>query len=196
MASVVAIEHLTLDGVMQSPGSPEEDSRDGFRHGGWAAERQDPAMQEAIGRRMSTSWSLLAGRTTYRQFADFWPKQHGNPFSNALTQAQKYVASTTLTEPLPWRNSALLKGDAPTAVADLKSHLDKTLVIFGSGVLVQTLLKHSLIDELVLMVHPITLGTGRRLFADTAPTAYRLTESTTTRTGVAIAVYGRAETEA
>jgi dihydrofolate reductase len=107
MGKVVAIEHLTLDGVMQAPGHPDEDLRDGFRHGGWAARRQDPAMQEAMGARMTDAWSLLAGRTTYERFADYWPAQAPNPFTDALNRVQKYVTSTTLAEPLTWQNSTL-----------------------------------------------------------------------------------------
>ncbi|MEU6740214.1 dihydrofolate reductase family protein [Streptosporangium sandarakinum] len=191
MGKVIVIEHLTLDGVMQAPGHPEEDPRDGFRHGGWAASRQDPAMQEAMGARMSDTWSLLAGRTTYERFADHWPRQAPNPFTEALDRVRKYVASTTLAEPLPWRNSTLLKGDAADAVAALREEPDGNLVVFGSGVLVRSLMPRGLVDELVLLIHPLTLGSGRRLFPDSGPglSAFRLVESTTTGTGVIIATY-------
>ena len=191
MGRVIVIEHLTLDGVMQAPGNPDEDPRDGFRHGGWANRSQDPAMQEAMGARMSSTWSLLAGRTTYEQFADYWPRQAPNPFAEALTRVQKYVASTTLTEPLPWENSTLLKGDAADAVAGLKEETRENLVVFGSGVLVRSLLRRGLVDEFVLLLHPLALGSGRRLFpgSGTAPSAFRLVDSTTTATGVIIATY-------
>jgi dihydrofolate reductase len=188
MGKVIAIEHLTLDGVMQGPGGADEDTRDGFRHGGWAARRQDPKMQQAMGRHMAGPWSLLAGRTTYVQFADFWPKQAPNPFTDALTQATKYVASTTLAEPLPWENSVLLKGDATTAVARLKDERDENLIVMGSGVLVRSLLAHGLVDEFLLLIHPLVLGTGRRLFTD-SDSAFELTDSTTTDTGVIIGAY-------
>jgi dihydrofolate reductase len=191
MGRVIVIEHLTLDGVMQAPGHPEEDPRDGFRHGGWANPRQDPAMQEAMGAHMSNTWSLLAGRTTYERFADYWPKQEPNPFTEALTRAQKYVASATLSEPLTWQNSTLLKGDAAEAVARLKEELDGDLVVFGSGVLVRSLMPGNLIDEFVLLIHPLVLGSGRRLFPGSGSnlSAFQLADSATTGTGVIIATY-------
>jgi dihydrofolate reductase len=189
MGKIIAIEHLTLDGVMQSPGHADEDPRDGFRFGGWAAQRGHPLMQQVMGRHMSDNWALLAGRTTYVRFADFWPKQPPNPFTEALTSVRKYVASTTLEDPLPWQNSVLLRGDAVDAVARLKRDEAENLVIFGSGVLVRSLLRCKLVDELVLLFHPIVLGTGRRLFADPCAYAFDLEESATTPTGVTIEVY-------
>jgi dihydrofolate reductase len=191
LGKVIVIEHLTLDGVMQAPGHPDEDPRDGFEHGGWADERQDPAMQEVMGARMSSAWSLLAGRTTYERFADYWPKQEPNPFTEALNSVRKYVASTTLSEPLPWQNSTLLKGDVAHAVAGLKRELDENLVVFGSGVLVRSLMAGDLVDELVLLIHPLLLGSGRRLFPDTdsSPSSFELVDSATTGTGVLIATY-------
>jgi dihydrofolate reductase len=191
MGKVIVIEHVTLDGVMQAPGHPEEDPRDGFRHGGWANQRQDPAMQEVMGAHMSSAWSLLAGRTTYERFADYWPKQEPNPFTEALNRVQKYVASTTLTEPLGWQNSSLLKGDVADAVARLKEELDDNLVVFGSGVLVRSLMPGNLVDEFVLLIHPLVLGSGRRLFPDTGsnPSAFQLLDSATTGTSVVIATY-------
>ncbi|GIF51750.1 dihydrofolate reductase [Asanoa ferruginea] len=188
MGKVIAIEHLTLDGVMQGPGGADEDTRDGFRHGGWATSRQDPKMQQAMGRYMAGPWSLLAGRTTYVQFADFWPKQGPNPFTDALTRATKYVASTTLAEPLPWENSVLLKGDAATAVARLKEERAENLIVMGSGVLARSLLRNRLVDEFLLLIHPLVLGTGRRLFTD-SDSAFELTDCTTTDTGVIIGAY-------
>jgi dihydrofolate reductase len=191
MSKVVTIEHLTLDGVMQGPARPDEDRRDGFEYGGWAAARNDPAMQKVTGARMGSSWSLLVGRTTYEDFASFWPNQpKPNPFTEALNNVEKFVASTTLTEPLPWQNSTLLKGDAADVVAKLKKDHDKTLVIFGSGVLVQSLMRRDLIDEYVLQIHPLVLGKGRRLFPDGSPlTNFSLVDSVTTGTGVIIATY-------
>jgi dihydrofolate reductase len=196
MGKVIAIEHLTLDGVMQAPGGVDEDPRDGFRHGGWASDRgQDPAALNVMGERMSSAWSLLAGRTTYEQFAEYWPKQPPNPFTEALNRAQKYVASTTLTEPLAWQNSTLLRGDVADAVARLKADLDENLVVFGSGVLVRSLMPHGLIDELVLLIHPLVLGSGRRLFVESGPglPALELAESTTTKAGLVIAAYRPAQ---
>jgi dihydrofolate reductase len=196
VGKVIAIEHLTLDGVMQAPGHPEEDPRDGFRYGGWASRAQDPAMQEVMGARMSTAWSLLAGRTTYQRFAEYWPSQEPNPFTEALNGVRKYVASTTLTEPLPWQNSTLLSGDAADAVAVLKEEVTENLVVFGSGVLVRSLMPRRLVDELLLMIHPLTLGSGRRLFPDSGASrsAFRLVDATTTGTGVIIASYQPAAT--
>lgn len=191
MGKVIVIQHLTLDGVMQAPGHPDEDSRDGFQHGGWANRSQDPAMQEVMGAHMSSAWSLLAGRTTYERFADYWPKQAPNPFTEALNRVQKYVASTTLTEPLPWQHSTLLKGDAAVAVARLKEDLDENLVVFGSGVLVRSLLPRNLVDEFVLLIHPLLLGSGRRLFPSSGSDlfAFRQIDSATTATGVMIGTY-------
>ncbi|MER5295285.1 dihydrofolate reductase family protein [Streptomyces pharetrae] len=191
MGKVVVIEHLTLDGVMQAPGHPDEDRRDGFAQGGWALARQDPAMQETMGAHMTDAWSLLAGRTTYERFADYWPRQEPNPFTEALNRVRKYVVSTTLTAPPAWQNSVLLQGDAVAAVSKLKGEVAENLVVFGSGVLVRSLLPHGLVDRLVLLIHPLTLGAGRRLFTDSGshPTAFRLIDGATTGTGVVIAVY-------
>jgi dihydrofolate reductase len=190
MSKVVAIEHVTLDGVMQAPARPDEDTRNGFEYGGWARTGNDPAMMNVLGARMGASWSLLAGRTTYEDFADVWPKRPPNPFTDALNKVQKFVVSTTLTEPLPWQNSTLLKGDGADAVARLKKEHDKTLVIFGSGVLVHSLMRRKLIDEFVLQIHPIVLGKGRRLFYDGSSfTNLSLVDSVTMATGVVIATY-------
>jgi len=194
MGNVIVIEHLTLDGVMQSPGHADEDPRDGFGFGGWAASRQDARMQQVMGAHMGQDWALLAGRTTYVRFADFWPKQGDNPFTLALNQATKYVASTTLREPLGWQNSVLLEGDAADAVARLKRDVAANLVVFGSGVLVRSLMRHKLVDEFVLLTHPLVLGTGRRLFEQPGDcAALELVESAVTETGVSIGVYRPAE---
>jgi dihydrofolate reductase len=167
MGKVVVIEHLTFDGVMQAPGRPDEDRRGGFEHGGWARPGHDPVMQRVMGERMGTSWSLLLGRRTYEDFAAFWPNQpEPNPFTEALNNVRKYVASTTLEEPLQWSNSTLLEGDAGEAVAGLKERPGTDLVVFGSGKLVQSLMRRDLIDEYVLLIHPLVLGSGRRLFTD------------------------------
>jgi dihydrofolate reductase len=192
MSNVVVLMHLTLDGVMQAPGRPDEDRRDGFEHGGWARPRGD-SVAEALGG-IAESGALLFGRRTYEDFFSLWPNQTDNPFTAVLNTTQKYVASTTLEEPLPWSNSALLKGDAAEAVARLKQQLDKDLLIMGSGELVQSLMRRNLVDEYVLLIHPLVLGTGRRLFAEGSPTtALRLVNSKTTTTGVVIATYRVAE---
>ncbi|HJT17861.1 MAG TPA: dihydrofolate reductase family protein [Thermoanaerobaculia bacterium] len=190
MSRIVAIEHVTLDGVMQSPARRDEDARDGFDRGGWAIPRSHPMMQTVAGKRMGNAWSLLAGRKTYVDFADVWPKRAGDSISEALNRVRKFVVSTTLSEPLGWQNSTLLK--SIDAVAKLKDENDETLVIFGSGVLVQSLMQRDLVDEFVLQNHPVILGKGRRLFAGgMTPREFTLVEAVTTPTGVVIATYAR-----
>lgn len=190
MRSIVAIEHLTLDGVMQAPGSHGEDTRDGFDLGGWAAPDNDPVMGQAMGEGMGQGAELLFGRRTYENFAAVWQGRTDNPFSAILDASRKYVASRTLREPLPWQNSALLSGDAGQSVARLKTLPGADLVIMGSGDLLQTLMREGLVDEFVLMIHPSVLGRGRRLFNDGATrAAMRLTKSVTTTRGVVIATY-------
>src|SRR5262245_39385423 len=163
MGRLVVFNHITLDGVMQAPGRPDEDRRGGFAHGGWAAPRMDPAMAGAVG---EGSWEYLFGRRTYEDFAGFWPHQSAeNPFAAALNDGRKYVASRTLREPLAWRNATLLPGDAAEAVAGLKQQ-GKELLVFGSGELIQSLMRRELVDDFVLLIHPLVLGTGRRLFPD------------------------------
>ena len=181
------VTNLTLDGVMQAPGRPDEDRRGGFEHGGWAAPFN--AMLET-GDSMANMDALLFGRWTYESFAAFWPTQTGSPFTEVLNSIPKYVASTTLEEPLPWSNSTLLKGDAAVTVAALKAGPGKDVVIWGSGVLVRSLMRANLIDEYVLLFHPLVLGTGRRLFTDDGAFAtLRLVDSKTTSKGVLIGSY-------
>jgi dihydrofolate reductase len=192
MGKVVVLMHLTLDGVMQAPGRPDEDLRGGFAHGGWARPRGD-SVSGALGG-VAEVGGLLFGRRTYEDFFSFWPSQTDNPFTAALNNTQKYVASRTLEEPLPWANSTLLKGDAAEAVARLKQQLDKDLLIMGSGELVQSLMRRSLVDQYMLLIHPLVLGTGRRLFVEGGPTTpLRLVDAKTTATGVVIATYKAAE---
>jgi dihydrofolate reductase len=180
---------------MQAPGRPDEDLRGGFEHGGWARPRGDAVMGSAVGESMATAGALLLGRRTYEDFYAYWPHQpEPNPFTAVLNNAQKYVASTTLEEPLPWRNSTLLKGDAAEAVARLKAQPGKDLVVLGSGELVQSLMRRNLVDEYVLLIHPLVLGSGRRLFTDGgAFAALRLVDAKTTTTGVVIVTYQPAE---
>jgi dihydrofolate reductase len=188
MGDIIIINHLTLDGVMQAPGRPDEDRRGGFEHGGWARPRGDAAAAALGGTR--AGGAMLFGRRTYEDFYAYWPHQADNPFTTALNEAPKYVASTTLREPLPWRNSTLLKGDVAGAVARLKEQTDTDFLVFGSGVLIQTLMRHNLIDRYVLMSHPIVLGTGRRLFVDGGASAtLQLVDTKTTDGGVVIATY-------
>jgi dihydrofolate reductase len=187
---VVVVNHLSLDGVMQAPGGAEEDTRDGFAHGGWAAADNDEVMGRFLGQDMAKGGSLLLGRRTYEHFFSFWPKQTDNPFTEVLNRSQKYVASNSLTEPLPWENSTLLAGDATDAVAELREQPGNDITVLGSGVLIQSLMQHDLVDRYVLMIHPVVLGAGRRLFPDRGPLAsLRLLDSLTTTTGVTIATY-------
>jgi dihydrofolate reductase len=188
---VVVTNRLTLDGVMQAPGRPDEDLRGGFASGGWALPFNDPVLGSVMGQGMARTEALLFGRRTYLDFAAVWPNRpEPNPFTEMLNKAQKYVASRTLTEPLPWINSTLLKGDAADAVAELKAEPGADIGLLGSGVLVQSLMRHNLIDEYVLLIHPLVLGSGRRMFPADGPCAdLRLIDSVTTTTGVVIARY-------
>ncbi len=191
MSRIVVFTNLTLDGVMQGPGRPDEDPRGGFEHGGWATPYA--AMAQA-GETMANAEALLFGRRTYEDFYSVWPSRQESPFTPWLNNVQKYVASTTLRQPLPWINSALLKGDAAEAVAILRRKPGKDVVVFGSGVLVQSLRHHNLVDEYVLLIHPLVLGSGRRLFTDGgAFAALRLVDSKSTANGVVIATYRPAE---
>lgn len=191
MRKVVVSMSLTLDGVMQAPGRSDEDTRDGFEYGGWALPYFDPAMRSHVAGGMAKAPpNLLFGRRTYDDFFAVWPKRTNNPFTEVLNNLQKYVASKTLKEPLPWINSALLKGDAAEAVARLKEQPGGDLVVLGSGKLIQSLMRRSLVDEYVLSIHPLVLGSGRRLFSDGSPfTAFQLIESKMSSTGVVIAIY-------
>ncbi|HKE78769.1 MAG TPA: dihydrofolate reductase family protein [Solirubrobacteraceae bacterium] len=186
MSHITVINNLTLDGVMQAPGRPDEDRRDGFEHGGWAAPYYDDVLGRAMAERMARGGALLLGRRTYEDFASFWPKQTDNPFTPVLNERRKYVASKTLEEPLPWENSVLLRGNAVDAVAALEEDLG----VLGSGELVRALLRAGLVDELVLTIHPLVLGSGRRMFADDGTLAtFRLVDATPTTTGVLIVTY-------
>ena len=167
MADIQVFMSVSLDGVMQAPARPDEDTRGGFSRGGWAARYADPVMWEGLGR----AGSLLLGRRTYEDFYAVWPKRTDNPFTPVLNASQKYVVSTTLIEPLPWENSTLLRGDAVATVADLKEKLDLDLVILGSGELVRSVMGSDLIDSYTLLIHPLVLGTGQRLFAGGGPPA-------------------------
>src|SRR5690349_16445400 len=187
MGKVIVFTNVTLDGVMQAPARPDEDRRGGFEYGGWGAPYG--AMTQA-GDSIANIGALLLGRRTYEDFYDVWPKRKEDPLSARLDNLQKYVASTTLSEPLEWMNSTLLKGDAAESVARLKGEMDRDLVIMGSGNLIQSLRQHNLVDKYVLLIHPLVLGAGRRLFPDGGGfTALRLVNARTTDNGVVIAVY-------
>ena len=196
MSKVIVFTNLTLDGVMQAPGRPDEDRRGGFEHGGWAAPYGAMQSSEA-GENLSNFGALLLGRRTYEDFYNFWPKQTGSPFTELLNNMPKYVASTTLKEPLPWMNSTLLKGDAAEAVATLKTKPGPDIVIMGSGLLVQSLMKHNLIDRYVLLIHPLVLGSGQRLFADEGALAtLELVDAKKAPKGVVVTTYEPAQSNA
>jgi dihydrofolate reductase len=193
MSKVIVNMSLTLDGVIQAPRRPDEDPRGGFEHGGWALPYVDPAMGPPV-KEGAEMPALLFGRRTYEDFYAVWPNRTDNPFTEVLDNAQKYVASTTLKEPLPWKNSTLLTGDGAAAVATLKKKLGRDLVVLGSGDLVQSLMRRNLVDVYVLSIHPLVLGSGRRLFPDGSPFAtLRLVDTKTTTTGVVVATYLPAE---
>jgi len=187
---IIAINHLTLDGVMQGPGDADEDRRGGFTLGGWAAPRNDQAMLEAIGKRMPKSdGGMLLGHLSYESMLSAW-NARGGPYKDALNNIRKYVASNSSSTSLPWPNSILLHGDVPAAISDMKSKSDGNLVIMGSGELIRSLMPHDLIDEYLLMIHPIVLGSGRRLFEQgIPPTGFTLTSSTPTSTGVILCAF-------
>ena len=191
MAKVIVINSITLDGVMQGPGRPDEDTRDGFTQGGWAIPYSDDAMVAKMGERMGSEHAFLFGRRTYEDLLRIW-NARGGPFKDALNDTRKFVASSNPATTLGWPNSTLLHGDVTAAVAELKQSSATNLVIMGSGVLIGALMAADLIDEYLLMIAPIVLGSGRRLFAGDAQASLRLVESSATNTGVLIAVYERA----
>jgi dihydrofolate reductase len=187
---IVVINHVTLDGVMQGPGRPDEDTRDGFGHGGWAAGAEDPVVTGAIGERMSApGGGMLLGRRSYEDMLASWNEQ-GGPYKDALNAATKYVASTDPDATLEWPNSTLLSGDVPAAVGELKEEESGNLVIMGSGELIRSLLPHGLVDEFLLIVHPLILGEGRRLFEhDGTSVELQLADSQAASGGVIVAAY-------
>lgn len=187
---VVVVNHVTLDGVLQGPGRPDEDTRGGFRHGGWASDAsQDPALGEAMGARMGEGFSWLFGRRSYDDMLGHW-NEVGGPFKDGLNNTRKYVASSDDDTELPWPSSTLLSGDVPAGVAKLREQPGGNLVVMGSGALVRSLLPHGLVDELFLIVHPLVLGSGRRLFGpDDDVTRLRLVDCTHTRGGILLTTY-------
>jgi len=189
MRKVVAATFVSLDGVMQAPGGPEEDPTGGFAHGGWTFNYWDDAMGQAMGDLFAEPFDLLLGRRTYEIFAAHWPHIEGDPIAEAFNAVTKYIA-TCSAEPLAWRNSVALRGDVPMAIGRLKKKDGPKLLIQGSSVLIHALLAHGLIDELRLMIFPLVLGSGKRLFGDgTLPGALKLADSKTSSTGVVMATY-------
>jgi dihydrofolate reductase len=190
MRKILVLEHISLDGVIQAPGGPDEDTSGGFAYGGWIAPYSDPILGTAIRRQMNLPFDLLLGRKTYDIWAPYWP-QHGDvwPGVNAAT---KYVASNTMTS-AEWQPSVVLNGDIAEKIARIKGQPGPDLHVWGSGNLLQTLIQHDLVDVYWLMIYPITLGVGKRLFADgTIPLAFKVTESIVTPNGVMVVNYERA----
>ena len=194
MRKLMLLENVSLDGVMQAPGDKDEDPRGGFAHGGWTAPYNDHVKMQVMGEGMSRQSDMVLGRWTYQKFFDVWAGRTDNPFTAVFERSQKYVASRTWRGPLPWVNSTLLEGDAADAVAALKQQPGPDLLVMGSGVLADSLMRRSLVDEYQLVIHPLVLGSGRRLFDGGAPyTPLRLMRSVPTTTGVIVAFYEPAD---
>ena len=192
MRKLIVLEHISLDGVIQAPGGPDEDTSDGFAYGGWVApyHDQDKAIEAALNKMLNSPLDLLLGRKTFDIWAAFWP-QHGDIWPGVNT-ATKYVASSTKTSS-EWQPSVFLNGDVAAKVAEIKQQEGPDLHVWGSGHLLQTLMKHDLVDAFYLMIYPITLGDGKRLFAEgTIPAAFKVTESIVGSNGVILVNYERA----
>ncbi|MDD5368838.1 MAG: dihydrofolate reductase family protein [Anaerolineaceae bacterium] len=191
MRKIVTTTFVTLDGVMQAPGGPGEDEAGGFQWGGWSVNYWDDRMGPIMDDIMATNPDLLLGRKTYQIFAAYWPNAEDVPGADKLNNAKKYVVSRTL-DKVEWNNSTLIKDDAVQAITRLKGADGPELQVHGSSNLIQTLLKHNLIDELHVWIFPVTLGSGKRLFGDGAiPASFKLLDSKTSSTGVIIATYGQ-----
>jgi|SRR5277367_74112 len=190
MRKLNVLEFMSLDGVIQAPGGAKEDPSGGFAYGGWLAPHTDGVSGAAMKKQMNIPADLLLGRKTFDNFAKFWP-QHADIWSGSAT-ATKYVASNTLTSS-EWKPSVFLNGDVAKKISEIKQQDGPNLHVWGSANLVQTLLKHDLVDALWLKIFPVTLGSGKKLFAEgTIPAAFKVTESAVTPKGVIIVNYERA----
>ena len=190
MRRVIVLEHITLDGVLQAPGGPDEDTSGGFTFGGWIAPYSDPILGTLLRRQMNLPFDLLLGRKTFEIWEPYWP--HHADVWPGVNAATKYVASNTMMSS-KWQPTVFLNGDIAAKVAEIKQRQGPDLHVWGSGDLLQTLMKHDLVDSFWLMIYPITLGVGKRLFADgTIPTALEVTESEVTPNGVIVVNYERA----
>lgn len=190
MRKLIVLEHISLDGVIQAPGGPEEDTSGGFTHGGWISSYSDEVLGKALREQMNKSFDLLLGRKTFEIWEPYWPL-HGDVWPN-VNLATKYVASNTRTAS-DWKSSVFLSGDVAGEVGKLKQQDGLDLHVWGSGNLLQTLIKHDLVDVFWLMIYPITLGSGKRLFADgTIPATFKVTESVVGTSGVIVVSYERA----
>ncbi len=190
MRKITVLTFMSLDGVMQAPGGPEEDPAGRFKLGGWTVPYFDDGLGEAMGAQMTPPFDLLLGRKTYDVFASYWP--HHEEEGAELNQATKYVVSREARQ-LAWGPAHLITGDVVSEIQTLKNEEGPMLQVHGSSELIQTLLKHNLVDDLWLKIFPVTLGRGKRLFGDGAvPAAFTLVESKATPAGVIVASYARA----
>jgi len=190
MRKIIVLEHISLDGVIQAPGGPDEDTSGGFAYGGWISPYSDPVLGMLLRKQMNMPFDLLLGRVTYEMWAGYWPN-HPDIWPG-VNPATKYVVSNSITSG-EWQPFVFINGDIAEKVAEVKQQPGPDLHVWGSGNLIQTLLKHDLIDNFWLMVYPITLGGGKRLFAGgTIPAAFKVTESQVTSIGVIVVNYERA----
>lgn len=190
MRKIIVLEHFSLDGVIQAPGGPDEDPSGGFAYGGWAGPYSDEIVGATLSTKMNLPFDLLLGRKTFDIWASYWP-QHADAWPGANT-ATKYVASNTITSHA-WQPSVFLNGDVAGKVAEIKQQPGPDLNVWGSGNLLQTLIKHDLVDAFWLMIYPVTLGAGKRLFAGgTIPAAFKVTETVVGSNGVVVVNYERA----
>jgi dihydrofolate reductase len=195
MSSIYLADHISLDGIIQGPGRADEDTRDGFTAGGWAVPRVNDEVQSVLADRVAEGGGmrLLLGRRSYDDMLAYWNTQD-SPFRDGLNRAQKFVASRNAEASLPWPNSTLLTGDIPEAVRSLKADGGPDLCVMGSSELVHALLEHRLVDELLLFIHPVLLGRGRRLFPTSrGRTSWTTLASRPTATGVIIAHFRSAD---
>ena len=189
MRKIIVLEFITLDGIIQAPGGPKEDASGGFKYGGWTVPYFDEISGKMMDEQMKQPFSLLLGRKTFEIFASYWPS-HADQWPG-INDVIKYVVSGTLNNP-DWKNSVVIKGDVVEELKKIKEQDGPDMHVYGSGNLVQTLLKNDLVDQLWLKIFPVTLGTGKRLFAEgTMPVAFKLTESKVTPSGVIFANYER-----
>jgi dihydrofolate reductase len=188
MRKLIVSTFMTLDGVMQAPGGPEEDTSGGFAHGGWSVKHWDERMDEFMTEATSAPFAMVLGRRTYEILASYWPTAE-EPGAEQLNDATKYVASRSSLE-LTWQNSVLIEGDAATGIVNLKEEDGPELQVHGSANLIQTLLRHNLVDLYRLFVFPVVVGSGKRLFDDgTIPSTLRLVDSKVSTTGVVYGIY-------
>ena len=189
MRKIIACEFLSMDGVIQAPGGPQEDTTGGFKWGGWTVHYWDDIMNEAMNKQLVEPYDLLLGRFTYDIFSAHWPYQENDPMAETFDRIEKFVVSTKVID-LPWQNSTLIQGDVIKQLKAIKNQDAPDLVIFGSSKLVQTLLENQLVDILHAWIFPITLGKGKKLFSENGPAAqWKLINSIAATTGAVINTY-------